>query len=259
MQHLNAKKKYVKGTRVRQGVSAASMLMALMVAPMSSVLAAADLVAPGQTAIGMTYGDWSAAWQQWVQAIPNTPEEPNPAFDETGENCAQGQDSGPVFFLVGAFTDELPDTPLISEVERDCTVPANRHIFFPIVNVAIDTTDPQGDFYEATEAAQRQLAGKNADLIDVGSLEVTVDGKKVKNLGDYRVQSPAYHFFLPAENNMWGIADVNASGYFGVADGYYVMLKPLSSGKHTVQFAGAFVSNGEVLFALDVTYNLTVQ
>jgi hypothetical protein len=136
-------------------------------------------------------------------------------------------------------------------------VPANRHIFFPIINVASDTL--AGDFFGATEAAQRQLAGFYADLIDVGSLSVTVDGEEIANLGDYRAQSPAYHFFLPKKKNMWGINNVEKAGYSGVADGYYVMLKPLSPGPHTVRFAGAFVLDGEVLFGLDVTYNLEVE
>jgi hypothetical protein len=260
MQLLSRKKKDGTQTRVRQGVAAGSLLLVLLGSPMSNAFADVKIVEPGQAAIGMTNGDWGAAWQQWIQDIPA---DVNPAFDNTGENCAQGQSSGPVFFLVGAFTDEVPETPLISEVERDCTMPANRHIFFPILNVASDTIE--GDFFGATEAAQRQLAGFYADLIDVGSLKVTVDGKEVKKLGEFRAQSPAYHFFLPGPDdqgnptNMWGLDPVNADGYFGVADGYYVMLKPLSQGSHTVRFEGAFVSDGEVLFGLDVTYNLTVE
>jgi hypothetical protein len=240
----SSKKKGRRQNRVWQGVSAGSLLLVLSGSPMSNAVADVKVVEPGQAAIGMTYGDWSAAWQQWIQDIPA---DVNPAFDNTGEYCAQGQSSGPVFFLVGAFTDEVPD----------CTVPANRRIFFPIVNVASDTVE--GDFFGATEAAQRQLAGFYADLIDVGSLKVTVDGKDVKKLGEFRAQSPAYHFFLPGSDNMWGLESVNEDGYFGVADGYYVMLKPLSQGAHTVHFEGAFVADGEVLFGLSVTYNLTVE
>jgi hypothetical protein len=254
MEILNSKKKDERQSRVWQGVSAGSLILVLLGSPMSNALADVKVVEPGQAAIGMTYGDWGAVWQQWIQDIPA---DVNPAFDNTGEYCAQGQSSGPVFFLVGAFTDEVPDTPLISDVERDCTVPANRHIFFPIVNVASDTIE--GDFFGATEAAQRQLAGFYADLIDVGSLKVTVDGEAVANLSEFRAQSPAYHFFLPKKNNMWGLKPVNNDGYFGVADGYYVMLKPLSQGAHTVHFEGAFVSEGEVIFGLSVTYNLTVE
>ncbi len=37
------------------------------------------------------------------------------------------------------------------------------------------------------------------------------------------------------------------------------MIKPLSPGGHQVHFEGAFVSNGEVLFALNITYNLYVS
>jgi hypothetical protein len=40
-----------------------------------------------------------------------------------------------------------------------------------------------------------------------------------------------------------------------VVDGYWLMLKPLSPGKHVIHFTASNATTG---FALDVTYNVTV-
>ena len=48
---------------------------------------------------GLTYGEWSAKWWQWVHSIPA---ENNPITDTTGIECARGQ-NGPVWFLVGTY------------------------------------------------------------------------------------------------------------------------------------------------------------
>src|SRR5215211_1598771 len=61
----------------------------------------------------VTYSDWTARWWQWLTSIPL---DRNPAADETGENCDEGQ-SGPVWFLAGTFGG--PN-------ERVCTIPAGK-------------------------------------------------------------------------------------------------------------------------------------
>lgn len=202
----------------------------------------AEVVTPNDSVFGMTYGDWGAAWWQWVQSIP-APD--NPILDQAGDKCAQGQESGPVFFLVGTWG--------YSDAVRNCTIPGDKYLFFPILNVIASTIgeDPIPD-----EATLRQWAVGFTDLVDLESMSVTIDGKKVKNLGDFRAQSPAFDFSLP-EDNLFG---ADAGSYSAVTDGYWLMLKPLSPGQHQIHFKGAFVEDdGTVIFALDVTYNLTVE
>ena len=41
-----------------------------------------------QSVLGMTYGDWSAAWWQYVLSISMIS---NPCLDTTGKNCSVGQ------------------------------------------------------------------------------------------------------------------------------------------------------------------------
>ena len=69
----------------------------------------------------MRYAEWTARWWQWVLSLPV---ENNPANDTTGKNCAINQ-NGPVWFLAGTVG---------GVVERNCTIPAEKAILFPILN-----------------------------------------------------------------------------------------------------------------------------
>ena len=77
-----------------------------------------------------------------------------------------------------------------------------------------------------------------------------IDGKRVKNLDQFRAQSPMFSIGpLPAPP-IFGLV-AGATGQ-AVDTGLYILLKPLSSGTHTIRVA-AF--GGQ----LDTTYILTVQ
>jgi hypothetical protein len=73
----------------------------------------------------------------------------------------------------------------------------------------------------------------------------------------FRVQSQVFDITLPTDN-LFGIDPGTYSP--AIDDGFYVMLKPLSVGTHTLHFESA--SGGCPLiggpFGVDVTYDLTV-
>ena len=235
----------------------AACICGAMILPVSSTMAGtgepATAVSTNDLVAGMTYGDWGAAWWQWAVSIPI---EDNPLSGSEGTDCSEGQGSSPVFFLGGTFgdEDEVVETPVIVDVSRECAVPAGSYLFFPIINALTHNADEP-----FAEAAQREdVASLVTSFVDVDSLKVTVDGKKIqgaKNLIDFRAQSPNFTFTLP-ENNV--ISD-NSGRFDGTADGYWMMLKPLSLGEHEVRFAGNVVVEGEVVFGLDITYMLTVE
>jgi hypothetical protein len=70
---------------------------------------------------GLTYGDWTAKWWQWAYSVPK---EVNPAYDDSGKYCSEGQ-SGPVWFLTSTYKHP---------VERHCIIPAGKAILFTILN-----------------------------------------------------------------------------------------------------------------------------
>lgn len=224
----------------------AAVLMAallLIVAPTSGFASSGTVIPPGdaQAQTGMTYGEWSVAWWQYVL---ETPFENNPLFDETGANCNFGQ-SGPVFFLVS--------TDGGSAVRNECSVPAGKILFIPLLAVAYlrevgtDRKSEQGlrasikGFSESTRVLQANIDGEDVDI----SLD--------PDTTPLRTLSPAGLFTIIApENNILGA--VPGQSFDTVTDGFYLMVAPLPPGPHTITFGGT-----SRYFSSYVTYNLIVE
>ena len=194
---------------------------------------------PESKPYGLTYPEWTAKWWQWAYSMP---EADNPSIDDTGKNCANNQ-SGPVWFLTGTFG---------GAVTRECTIPSDKGILVPIINAACDSaTEPSID----TEAELRSCA--KADQDTVIEKEIIVDGLNVGNLDGYRFQSPLINLTFP-ENNIAGVTPQTAKA---VSDGFWILLEPLSPGRHEIHFKAALgdpTATGFTNFALDVKYLLTI-
>lgn len=232
-------------TKYRQSIFAMiGIALGLAVVPASKAIAASpnpDVFPTDEVVLGMTYGEWSAAWWKYVFAIPAAN---NPTNDITGQFCDIKQ-SGPVRLLAGLNSGEA--------VERNCTVPSGKAIFFPIINVECSTVEPE-PFSCSNEAECRACAGAFADAIGISTLKASIDGINVHALSGYRVQSPFFNFTLSG-NNILGLPAGTGSS---VSDGYWLMLKPLPPGNHVIHFEGAFVSGLGNGFSQNVTYHLTV-
>jgi hypothetical protein len=188
---------------------------------------------------GNTYGEWSARWWQWVMS---TPAATNPNLDSTGANCAVGQ-VGPVWFLAGTFGDSFT---------RSCTVPAGKALLL----TPLTQLDGSGAFdCEPTAPglcnlnALRDLAAQFAD--NPMTLEVIVDGHPVRNVGDYRVQSPVFSITYP-EGAVFGLPKGTSTP--NLSDGYWLLLAPPPAGAHTIFIKG--VNNSG--FGVVLTYHLTI-
>lgn len=189
---------------------------------------------------GLTYGEWTAKWWQWTLSIPK---DVNPGGDTTGKNCALKQ-SGPVWFLSGTFG---------GSATRVCTIPSAKAILVPMINAECDYLAKPNLKTEA-----HLLACAKAENEGITGLDATVDGVKTQGLSNFRVQSPLFNItYIP--NNING-APIGTTQ--GISDGYWVMLKPLPAGDHTVHMAGSVVNYAEGTlnnFANEVTYHIKVQ
>ena len=167
----------------------------------------------------------------------------NPFFDATGELCGYGQ-SGPVFFLAGAE----------GNVERSCVIPEGVHVFVPLIGSECSTVEPP-PFFGRDEAELRRCASEAVDnaesLFDMSAMAVTVDGETIADLASYRVATPLFRLWLP-EENLLGVGQAVAES---VADGYQVMLSPLSLGEHEVAITIPGPQDGG---SVTITYALTV-
>jgi hypothetical protein len=187
----------------------------------------------------------TAQWWQYAISIPTSV---NPLIDTTGADCMVGQ-RDPIWFLVGTFFG--------GTAARTCTIPAGEWLFFPVINsVQFNTPNICGQGGNMNVAELRAAA---APFIDAATnMSVHVDGKAVKNL--MRIKSDVFATIVPTDNIFnapcGGPGTVPAGVYSpSVDDGYYVLLKPLSVGNHSLHIHAEVPSQS---FVLDVTYNLTI-
>jgi len=220
---------------------------------------------PNSKPYGLSYGEWSARWWQWLLQIPAAT---NPNLDATGAHCTEGQ-SGQVWFLAGSF-GTLP-----SPIDRFCTVPTGTSLLLPVLNQAdgAGLLDCGGPAPFDVPCANFQFNGKTgvAALREVAKisqdnpvlLQLSIDGVPLSDVTAYRAQSPVFSYTLTTDNVIsfllaaFGLPGPEPTGTYApaVSDGYWVMFTPLPPGQHTIHFegvqAGGFATGG-------ITYHLTV-
>jgi len=188
----------------------------------------------------------TAQWWQWATSIPTTV---NPLADTNGANCMVGQ-RGSVWFLAGSFST--------SAVARTCSVPDTAALFLPVVNfININTPNVCGQ--NSDNLSADTLRSQIAPILDgATNLSVTVDSQPVAALR--RVKSIVFDVTLPLDNifnaGCGGPGTVPAGIYSpAVDDGFYVLLRPLEVGNHTLHIHGEIPS---LTFVQDITYKLIV-
>ncbi len=206
-----------------------ALLITLLAGLLVPVLAPAQpgnpnpgVLPPNSAPQGLTYGEWSAKWVKWAY-------EPPPALS-------------PVLFT---------SPPAPPAVFRYCTIPAGQTLFFPIGNAFCGGDGFPGGFADERACATASAAG-------LSGFQADVDGVSIKNLSAnllqnyYRALSPEFDLVLGADNIFGAPAGTYSPS---AADGVYLMLSPLSPGKHTIHFRADLAGGGQV----EATYYLTVN
>jgi hypothetical protein len=244
-------------SRRLRGLALAGLAVALAIS--AGVLSVSDSLAkanvnprvmtPNSVPFGKTYGQWSAAWWQWAVSFPAST---SPLTNTDAKSCAQKQ-SGPVWYLSA--------DPTGKSTQRVCTIPPGRGILFPIVNAEWSiaegqansnqcpvTTNPPG-LAGTSDAALQACAVGFMDLVT--GLEADLDGSAFENLPAYRFTSPAFVLTADPQNPL-GIPGGTTRS---VANGFWLLLAPLSAGGHKLHFRGEVASFGLVF---EATYTLTI-
>jgi hypothetical protein len=206
-------------------------------------------------------GILTADWWQWILEIPK---EINPLLDETGDNCDVNQ-QGSVWFLVGTPGDTDTGGIITGDVERDCIIPEGKKILFPIINTFCSelndeatirnlTDIPDGPIPELQlEEGLRQCAENIINEVDI--LEASIDGKNITNFEKFRVQSPLFTISIP-EDNAFDIINFTNISQKAISDGYWVEVKGLDPGEHTIEFTGGASA---FKFTTHVLYHITIE
>jgi hypothetical protein len=194
------------------------------------------LYSPDSNPFGTTFTDWTSKWWQWFLAIPNSKQ---PFPDTTGAKCDVNQ-TGPVWYLVGSA----------GKVERNCTIPSDKAILFPILDTECSYSESPN---LKNEGELRQCAidsNQNADL------RASIDNREVKNIEKYRITSGLFNVTYPDDPAF----PTNSNFSQAVHDGWYIMLESLKPGMHDIKFSASQLggqATGEST-VMDVTYHLNV-
>jgi hypothetical protein len=224
------------------GSVATLALMAMT--PSSALWSDPNILSPNSKPYGKSYGQWSGYWWRWFMQHPIAG---HPSIDDPAFNVTSGQ-SGQVWFLAGCF----------GTVTRNVTIPAGKALFVGLLNAEFSSNEGF-----LTEQDQRDEANFFADHIVVSGMTCSIDGDEVDDITKFRCESPQFTFTAP---DPWIFSPANPGPGTFCADGYFVMLRPLSVGQHVLHYTGSFhfdigeIGNPEPLdFGLDMTYHITVQ
>jgi hypothetical protein len=199
----------------------------------------------------MTYGDWTAAWWQFYLQIPNV-NNSHPFLAATDTACNNGnQPAGPVFFLA-AVGSQAPQP----QVVRNCTVPVGSPILVPIVNNEASNLE----IADAGDADLRAAAFSPFPLPTPPTMSVSLDGVSIGSLNQFRFESPVFHFTAPSPISSFifytkTVSRPNRSSPFSVSDGYWIAIKPLPVGRHTLSFSASLPGT----ININMLYHLNVQ
>jgi hypothetical protein len=194
---------------------------------------------------GKTWEKWVELWWKWCYSKPFTS---NPVSDKTGKLCTKNQIYSQTWFLAGTFG---------GEAHRVCKIPNKRSIFIPIVNDIISFAE-----YPQLVTEDDLLKYAKDDLDTTTILNASIDDIELHSLFDYRIRSKLFKIEIPLSDQGEGVVRTKA-----VTDGYWLFLKPLSLGEHTLIFRGEKQAFDEVklehsvqkpMFRVKVVYDLKV-
>jgi hypothetical protein len=184
---------------------------------------------PDAVVAGHSQAEWSRIWWQWAGSFD---ESESPVADLSGSKCHLGQ-GGAVWFLAGTYGTH--------RTVRTCEVPRGKTLFFPLINYVV--MPPREGRWTCQSAKQRVRELTDGPV----ALVLEIDGKQVSELERHR-QATAACFDMAA-----GIRGGDPV-FPAAANGYYVMLRPLPPGKHTLNFGGILSAMSQA-----VTYTLIVK
>ncbi len=181
-------------------------------------------VTPGESICGLSQTEWSWRYWEWSKSFPKGQ---HPADDQTGSVCMQNQ-SGSVIMLTGSSQ--------VKPIKRSCEGLAGKHIFLPVL---VSLAEQKQVFNT------KELMHKVQDTMpkDASSIYVEIDGKTIADMKPFRQTLGCYFI------------DTYDGKSLAASDGYWVMLRPLAPGTHTIRFGGRFPDG----FSQEIHYELTIK
>ena len=205
-------------------------LFGLTALALPAVPAEESVVLPASEPVaGLSQEDWSRAWWQWAHSFETSR---GPVADRTGELCGLGQ-SGPVWFLAGTYGTK--------RTIRTCSIPRGRYLFFPLINYAVMPPPGRPVTCDAVKGSAARLTDHATGLV------LEIDGVRTPDLMTHRLATSECF-------DIGVLVEPKVRIFPSAANGYYVMVRPLASGTHTLEFGGVLPDSLQ-----GVTYTLIVE
>lgn len=181
------------------------------------------IVKPSENFYGLSYGEWSSIWWNWLFS---------------GQTQSRS-----VYFLRGNTENE---SRIIRRGKDGPSIYSDTAIFFPII---CTITSEHLDRYATTQEIRR----RESSLRQKYPLElcVLINGVAIGNLRNYYIESPEFMLDIPKDSKLRTSFDpVFGAGTFpAVSAGYWLMLRPLPPGNYNIIFKGVhadgFISYGD--------------
>jgi hypothetical protein len=181
--------------------------------------AQADVLASDGTYGGRTYNEWHVLFNQTLLTLPVV--------------------NGKHPYLTGeAFEGDQRMLFLLNFPRVDITIPHETALFFPLTNFECSILEPppcHGD----DEDSLRACANGKSDRAFASGQSASIDGVPVENLDSYRFETPLFEFGPLPEDNLFQFFDIDAPAgttSLSVSDGIFLLVTPLSVGRHTIRF-----------------------
>jgi hypothetical protein len=245
-------KKYMTVIKATSRLAIAG-LMLLGMAFRSS--AGETVIPPSDLPYGLSYEEWSAKWWQFYMGQSTN------HLEAIGDPAICSGPASSVRFL----TEPLGG----GTVTNKAVICHGTPLFFAVVALVADNTAcPISDFTTNTvDQLAAEVEGGWAALANITTC--TIDGVPVAGLENptnsiYNVVSPPFSYTTAEKGNVLPLVegeDCIPGGltiYPAVTDGVYLMLSPLSPGKHTIHIVGVLGPLSSPYAAYDVTYDLEV-
>jgi hypothetical protein len=224
---------------------------------MAASSSAGEVLPPSSLPYGYSYEEWSAKWWQFSLG-----QSTNHLESVGSPRICEGPASR-VLFLAAPGLQFGGSATVTSHV----SIFADTPLFFSILSTWVDNSGcPTFTSFTADQLTAQAIAS----WAGVATLTTcTIDGVAVPGLENpittiYNVVSPPFSYTTAEKGNM--LAGVfgepcipgGLTIYPAVADGVYLMLSPLSPGRHTIHAVGVAGPVSAPFVVEDITYDITV-
>jgi hypothetical protein len=179
---------------------------------------------------GHTWQYWTTKWWKWFLSISRVD---SPAMDTTGEKSSVEQSDPNVWFLAGTTG---------FRAERTVRIPSGKAVLFPVINVTISTAEDP-----TLNTDTDMISFVKGHMDDIVEKRANIDGEDLLISEYNRVKSPPFKFSFPP-NNIFGAQEGPTRG---VGDGYWIFMRALQPGIHTIMTYGSCMS-GKVQIATNI-------